>query len=453
MLLFVIEMLRLARDFAIALIDATIGFKRKRYEYTTTIRSGSDKVWQAITAETITFGRVIPVRMTCEPVPNAENVFRTKIDNFRTKIENVDQVITWRQTLRREGQALHCEILADSTNPELLCGADDRIGYELAETTEGTRLTLLREVTPRSVMDALLAPSGLRSGARMYKKQIEKELDLKRPLVERLTSFGVGLSILAFASFWYTMGLEFAAVSTVVILLHELGHALAFPLVGMQPKGIYLVPFIGGAATAKTPFRTDFQEGFVSLMGPGFSLIPTFAFLIGYLASGNSTLYTAAWISAFVNLLNLAPVLPLDGGRVIRAVLTAVSRKLALIVSCVGVPLGLFGAWWFKDYVYGAVFLIVAIGLWASARKGDAAGDQMVPMSRMSAAFLLAGFIVTAAGHGYAGYTAYTLHQKSVSAEAPAPSEKRGKVRLTYDERTIQAARTVMTSKMSEAAA
>jgi Zn-dependent protease len=244
--------------------------------------------------------------------------------------------------------------------------------------------------------------------------------------VQRLTSFGIGLSILAFASFWYTMGLEVAALATVVILLHELGHALAFPLVGMQPKGIYLVPFIGGAATAKTPFRTDFQEGFVSLMGPGFSLIPTFAFLIGYLASGNFTLYTAAWMSAFVNLLNLAPVLPLDGGRVIRAVLTAVNRRLALIVSCVGVPLGLFGAWWYKDYVYGAVFLIMAIGLWVSVRKGDAAGDQLVPMSRMSAAMLLAGFIVTAAGHGYAGYTAYAVYQKSVSAGVTAtPMEER----------------------------
>jgi Zn-dependent protease len=457
MLLFVIEMFRLARDLAIALIDATIGFKRKRYEYTTIIRSGSDKVWQAITAKTITFGSVIPVRMTCEPVPNTENVFRTKIDNFWTKIDNVDQVITWRQTLRREGQALHCEILADGTNPELLCGADDRIGYELAETTEGTRLTLFREVTPRSVMDALLAPSGLRSGARTYKKQIEKELDLKRPLVERLTSFGIGLSILAFASFWYTMGLEVAALATVIILLHELGHALAFPLVGMQPKGIYLVPFIGGAATAKTPFRTDFQEGFVSLMGPGFSLIPTFAFLIGYLASGNSTLYTAAWISAFVNLLNLAPVLPLDGGRVIRAVLTAVSRRLALIVSCVGVPLGLFGAWWFNDYVYGALFLIVAIGLWVSVRKGDATDNQLVPMSRMSAAILLAAFIVTAAGHGYMCYTAYNFHQKSASAGAAAPLEERAQqlyspdTSWAYAKNTIHAARIVMSSRMSEA--
>jgi Zn-dependent protease len=428
MLLFVIEMLRTARDLVVALIDATIGFKRKRYEHTTIIRSGSDKVWQAITAKTITFGSVIPVHMTCEPVPNTENVYRTKIDNVQindVKVDNVDQVMTWRQTLRREGQALHCEILADDTTPELLCGADDHFGYELAETTEGTWLTLFREVTPRSVMDALLAPSALRSGARTYKKQIEKELDLKRPLVERLTSFGIGLSILAFASFWYMMGFEVAALLAVVILLHELGHALAFRLVGMQPKAIYLVPFMGGLATGKTPFRTDFQIGFVSLMGPGFSLIPTFAFLIGYHASGNSTLFTAAAISAFVNFLNLAPILPLDGGHVIKAVLTAVSRRLALVVSCVGVPLGLLGAWWLNDYVFGGLVLIVAIGLWRSIRTGGAADDPTLPMSRMSAAILLAGFIVTAAGHGYAAYSAYSAYQKSAAAGGTAPMEER----------------------------
>jgi Zn-dependent protease len=156
-----------------------------------------------------------------------------------------------------------------------------------------------------------------------------------------------------------------------------------------------------------------------------------FAFLIGYHASGNSTLYTAAWISAFANLLNLAPILPLDGGHVIKTVLAAVSRRLALIVSCVGVPLGLLGAWWFNDYVLGVLVLIAAIGLWASVKTGDAADDQTVPMSRLSAAILLAGFIVTAAGHGYAGYSAYSAYQKSASAGVAAPLEERTKVRLS----------------------
>ena len=106
----------------------------------------------------------------------------------------------------------------------------------------------------------------------------------------------------------------------------------------------------------------------------------------------------------------------------------------------------------------GALFLIVAIGLWGSVKTGDAADDQTVPMSRMTAAILLAGFIITAAGHGYVCSTAYTLHQKSVSAGAPAtPMEERAQqlYRLdsswAYAKNTIHAARIVMSSRMSEA--
>jgi hypothetical protein len=85
----------------------------------------------------------------------------------------------------------------------------------------------------------------------------------------------------------------------------------------------------------------------------------------------------------------------------------------------------LLGAWWLNDYVFGGLVLIVAIGLWGSVKTGDAAGDQTVPMSRLSAAILLAGFIATAAGHGYAGYSAYSAYQKSASAGGAAPWEER----------------------------
>jgi hypothetical protein len=71
----------------------------------------------------------------------------------------------------------------------------------------------------------------------------------------------------------------------------------------------------------------------------------------------------------------------------------------------------LFAAWWIDDYMVAAVVLIAAIGLWRSVKTDD----QTVPMSRLSAAVLLAGFIVAAGGHGYAGYSAYTAHQKSTS--------------------------------------
>ena len=57
-------------------------------------------------------------------------------------------------------------------------------------------------------------------------------------MLERLTGLGVVSTVLAFASFWYLMDLRFAVIVATVILLHQLGHAIAMRLVGLQVKGI-----------------------------------------------------------------------------------------------------------------------------------------------------------------------------------------------------------------------
>jgi Zn-dependent protease len=322
--------------------------------------------------------------------------------------------------LRREGEALHCRILVDGTESELVHGPDDRLGYELSTSPEGTRLTVFREVTPNGIMDAILAPFGARVGARTYKKKIEKEVGAPRTTLERLAASGIVLSLVAFASFCYLWGFQFAAILAVVILLHELGHVLAMKLVGMEVKGIYLIPFFGGIAVPKSPYRTDFQTGFVCLMGPGFSLVPTFAFLAAYQIIGGAILYDAALVSAIINLINLLPILPLDGGHVVKSILTAVNRRLANIAALIGCAAGVFLAWRYETYILGVLVLLVAGGLLFPGKDKDQKEPERVPMSGLAAAVLLVGLLVTAAGHGYAGYSVYSAVKQEQRATAPA---------------------------------
>ena len=216
---------------------------------------------------------------------------------------------------------------------------------------------------PKGVLDAVMASFWMRLEARSYRKKIEKDAGAQSTALQRLTSPGIVISLLAFASFCYLWGLGFAVTIAVVILLHELGHALAMKLVGMEVKGIYLIPFFGGLAVPEDSVSTDFQAGFVCLMGPGFSLVPTFAFLGAYQLFGGSILHQAVQVSAIINLLNLLPILPLDGGHVIKSILTAVNRRLANIAAAVGLVAGIFLAWRFETYVLGALMLLVAGGL------------------------------------------------------------------------------------------
>jgi Zn-dependent protease len=262
----------------------------------------------------------------------------------------------------------------------------------------------------------------VRANSRAFRKQLHNDASVLPTTFERLTGFAVTISLLAIASFWYLLGLQAALIVSMVIILHELGHAAAMRIVGMKVKHIYLTPFVGGLAVARTPYRTDFQVGFVCLMGPGFSLIPTFAFLAAYLVLGGELLFQAAMTSAMLNAINLLPILPLDGGWVLQTILNAVSRRLAVVIAWIGVPFGLLGLWWLKDQSMITalatlpIFLLSVAGLYFTTTRKD---SSTTAMSRVVAAGLCAGFILTAAGHGFAGYVLYNNGSNARITAAP----------------------------------
>jgi hypothetical protein len=76
----------------------------------------------------------------------------------------------------RPGAAILYEVLPEGTDPVLIEGDNDYIGFVLIETAKGTRLDLTRETSPRHWISRLTVPMGLRSGARRYKRKAEAML-------------------------------------------------------------------------------------------------------------------------------------------------------------------------------------------------------------------------------------------------------------------------------------
>ena len=187
-----------------------------------------------------------------------------------------------------------------------------------------------------------------------------------------------------------------------IIILHELGHAAAMLMVGIPVKGIYLVPFFGGAAIAAAPYRSEGQIGFVALMGPAFSLVPTLAFATAAQETGQPALLQAVQMSAIINLLNLAPIIPFDGGIVLKAALVSMSRTAAQIAGLAGAALGLYGAWFLRDPVLG---LFVVLGLLVTRQLKTAPAKE--PMRWPSALLLLLAFAATIAAYLAIIATAY----------------------------------------------
>ena len=122
----------------------------------------------------------------------------------------------------------------------------------------------------------------------------------------------------------FVIGLAFSSV-----LLHELGHALVARKLGVPVSGIQL-SFFGGAAKMVDLPRTASHEIQIAVAGPAVSLVLAgLGFGLGALAS-SPLLGLIGWINLIIAGFNLIPALPMDGGRILRALLT---RKLSYVAA------------------------------------------------------------------------------------------------------------------------
>jgi Zn-dependent protease len=113
-------------------------------------------------------------------------------------------------------------------------------------------------------------------------------------------------------------GWRFAIVIMLLLLAHELGHYFAFRAYGLPVSLPQFVPLMG-AFTAGAPAMDLEQDAYIALAGPltGLALAAA-CYGIG-LATQDRFWFACADVSAFLNLFNMLPVPPFDGGRVIGA--------------------------------------------------------------------------------------------------------------------------------------
>jgi Zn-dependent protease len=145
-----------------------------------------------------------------------------------------------------------------------------------------------------------------------------------------------GLAIASFAGYAYLFTWKFALLIMVALAWHESGHVWAMKRMGIKTKGFYFIPFIGGAAVATENFKTYGQNSYIAIMGPIWGLVLAAASFVAYLITGYPMLAAAASWMAMINLFNLLPIMPLDGGQLMRGIAFSIGRKLGiafLIVS------------------------------------------------------------------------------------------------------------------------
>jgi Zn-dependent protease len=130
------------------------------------------------------------------------------------------------------------------------------------------------------------------------------------------TSATALVSVAAYSLFW---GWEFAAGFVLLLFLHEMGHVIALRREGIKASSPMFIPFLGAAIFAKSLGDNALAEARVGLAGPILGTLAAAAVAVVGGLTGSSFLLALAYVGFLINLFNLLPIVPLDGGRAMAA--------------------------------------------------------------------------------------------------------------------------------------
>jgi Zn-dependent protease/predicted transcriptional regulator len=182
-------------------------------------------------------------------------------------------------------------------------------------------------------------------------------------------------------------GLVFILALFGIVVLHELGHALAARRFGIRTRGITLLP-IGGIARLERIPEDPWQELVVALAGPAVNVVIASVIYLGlllgpgvrpvietlkviYAGSGSQIIeggffHQLFWVNVSLVVFNMIPAFPMDGGRVFRALLAMrldyvqATQTAAVIGQGIAILFGLLGLFSNAFLIFIAIFVWIA---------------------------------------------------------------------------------------------
>jgi Zn-dependent protease len=165
---------------------------------------------------------------------------------------------------------------------------------------------------------------------------------------------------------------QFAVGLVIMIFIHELGHVWAAKRRGLPVSAPTFIPFLGALITMKRHPRDAVTEAYVAFGGPIIGTLGAIlTFWLGHLLESN-LLYTIAMVGMFLNLINLLPIHPLDGGRIV----TAISRWFWLL----GLIGGLMVIVYLKSILFFIIWVMFAFDLYGKYGPSKKSKQRNLPL-------------------------------------------------------------------------
>jgi len=380
----------------VLLLIALLGFRRRvTPRASLLIHAPIEKVFELVDFRAGDMQRWQRTKVRCELLDEAKHIYRlhftTPLATGSVSSSKADFQVTRRLAPRViDIKRIGIDHLPE--NNQLLT-----MSARLVPEGAGTRLTMVYEWGSRSLLAQLLARTDLWGS--VYRLKGLAETGVPDYRTDAMISASVALltGALTLMTFSYAFGHAVAVLVVGALFLHEMGHLLAYRMIG-QPWGrILFLPFLGAIAVPRIGFVTQAQVVFSAIMGPAMSvLIPLLAAVYAaFEGPYTEGVALVGIVAAALNLFNLLPVEPLDGGVVLRSVLARLmGQKARFGLIAIGALLLAVGVYIHMPLI--SIFGGIAILANIRPRKID---GGLEPMSSLQMAISAFGFMATVAAY------------------------------------------------------
>lgn len=184
-----------------------------------------------------------------------------------------------------------------------------------------------------------------------------------------------GTMLLSIWVYAHAMGWPFAVGFVLGILVHEMGHVFVAWRKGVPVSAPLFIPGFGALILQKRAAGSTWDEALIGIGGPVGGTLAGLTCLGVYAATGSQLFQALAYTAFFINLFNLLPVFPLDGGWIS----AAISPRM-WIIGVVALIAGYAGGWIRNPFIFLLVLLSLP-RLWKGMTTGSATPQGQQPVT------------------------------------------------------------------------
>lgn len=190
----------------------------------------------------------------------------------------------------------------------------------------------------------------------------------------------VSLALYLLLGYYFFHSFNMLLLITIIVVFHELGHFIAMKAFRYKDLGIFFIPLLGAYVSGSKREVSQRESAIILLAGPLPGIIAGIIFYLLYLQNPFLSIagipyYTIAILFLFLNIINLLPVYPLDGGQLLNRVFLDEES----IISKIFVWLSIGALIWFALYGMGRPFypLLIFPAMLIMRMFGDSKLDEV----------------------------------------------------------------------------